>query len=77
MKLQDAWTGEQWEANERQERAERDMNAGKSDCKSGYYDKWYRYNRKDSGEAYDYGFKIGMDAAPPESGIEIIECLHN
>ena len=34
-----------------------DFNSGKNDKKAGYYDKWYRYNRKDDGAAYDDGFK--------------------
>ena len=28
---------------------------GFNDAKSGYYDKWYRYNRKDEGKRYDDG----------------------
>lgn len=30
---------------------------GFKDAKGGYYDKWYRYNRKDDGRRYDEGVK--------------------
>ena len=40
-----------------QKRIKRDRKAGCSDCKAGYYDKWYRYNRKDGGKAYDEGWQ--------------------
>ncbi len=33
-----------------------DFRAGIRDCKNGIYDKWYRYNRKDDGVAYDRGW---------------------
>jgi hypothetical protein len=47
-----------------------DFNCGKRDKKGGYYDKWYRYNRKDDGAAYDAGFKSIVFTKP----ITIIEC---
>lgn len=31
----------------------KDARMAKCDCKNGIYDKWYRYNRKDDGAAYD------------------------
>ena len=33
-----------------------DFRKGIIDCKAGIYDKWYRYNRKDDGAAYDKGW---------------------
>ena len=33
-----------------------DYKAGRRDCKAGVYDKWYRYNRKQDGRAYDKGW---------------------
>lgn len=36
--------------------AERDYLAGEADCKDGLYDKWYRYNRDDDGQAYNFGW---------------------
>ena len=36
--------------------AEKDYEMGKEDCKRGVYDKWYRYNHKDDGRAYDLGW---------------------
>lgn len=38
------------------ERAKRDYAKGKQDCKSGQYDKWFRYHRDDDGHAYDMGW---------------------
>ena len=35
--------------------AERDIEIGYRDRLAEYYDKWYRYNRKDEGKAYDKG----------------------
>lgn len=32
-----------------------DEQKGYADRLAGYYDKWYRYNRSDSGAAYDRG----------------------
>lgn len=29
---------------------------GINDCKCGIYDKWFRYNHKDEGQAYDLGW---------------------
>lgn len=48
-----------------------DFKAGQRDKKAGYYDKWYRYNRRDDGEAYDAGFK-SVDF-PKGKDITIIE----
>lgn len=36
--------------------AEKDYEMGKEDCRRGVYDKWYRYNHKDDGRAYDLGW---------------------
>lgn len=47
-----------------------DFNSGKRDKKAGYYDKWYRYCRKDDGAAYDSGFNSVETIKP----ILIIEC---
>lgn len=33
-----------------------DFRAGIRDCKGSIYDKWYRYNRRDDGAAYDKGW---------------------
>ena len=37
-----------------------DIEAGQRDGKTGVYDKWYRYNRADDGEAYDIGIALAM-----------------
>lgn len=47
-----------------------DFEAGKRDKQSGYYDKWYRYNRKDDGQNYDKGF----NSIEFTKEITIIEC---
>lgn len=36
--------------------AEHDYQKGIEDCKMGVYDKWFRYHRKDDGNAYDKGW---------------------
>lgn len=33
-----------------------DYEQGINDCKCGIYDKWFRYNHKDEGQAYDLGW---------------------
>ena len=40
----------------------KDFLAGKKERMAGYYDKWYRYNRKDDGAAYDAGVKAAIDS---------------
>lgn len=47
---------------------------GFKDAVSGYYDKWYRYNRKDNGKRYDEGVQAAL-----KSGAIIehfIECIN-
>ena len=39
------------------ETARKDIKKGYLDRKTGYYDKWYRYNRADEGRAYDLDSK--------------------
>jgi hypothetical protein len=51
-----------------------DFNAGRADKKAGYYDKWYRWNRKDDGQAYDAGFN-SVECVKDE--VAIIECMHS
>lgn len=50
-----------------------DFSAGKRDRAAGYYDKWYRWNRKDDGRAYDEGF----NSISNDKDINIIECMHS
>lgn len=38
----------------------RDFDFGYRDGKSGYYDKWYRYNRNDNGAEYERGIKLAI-----------------
>jgi len=53
----------------------RDWQAGYRDACGGFYDKWYRKNRRDQGAAYDAGFdyakKIGRSN---KRGCAVIEC---
>ena len=51
---------------------QRDERHGAKDAKAGYYDKWYRYNRNDEGEAYDKGFNAAENYG---QGCQIIESL--
>lgn len=46
----------QIEAEMRKAAANADFISAKRDCQNGVYDKWYRYNRKDEGYAYDLGW---------------------
>lgn len=40
----------------RERNAMSDYRAGARDCANGIYDKWYRYNSFDDGEAYNIGW---------------------
>ena len=55
----------------------KDIQQGYNERQVGYYDKWYRYCRFDSGFAYDIGVRtcIDNDAVATEN-FQIIECLH-
>jgi hypothetical protein len=54
------------------ERIKNDFESGRKDHNAGYYDKWYRWNRKDNGRAYDDGFN--SVAGKP---VQIIEAMHD
>ena len=57
--------------------AAKDIEQGYSERMSGYYDKWFRYERTDEGRAYDAGQRIAADRekCPREFHIiEIAEC---
>jgi hypothetical protein len=49
-----------------------DFNSGKKDKSAGVYDKWFRWNRQDDGDAYDQGF-WSIEFTKP---VSIIECRH-
>ena len=49
---------------------------GKKDRLSGYYDKWYRWNRADDGRAYDAGVKEAIADPRCVADVQIIECMH-
>ena len=51
-----------------------DFLAGKKQRLVGYYDKWYRYNRKDGGAAYDAGVQAAIDSGLATDHCIIIEC---
>lgn len=57
------------------ERIERDWKAGHNDRMAGYYDKWYRYNRRDNGKAYDEGQQEALKNPKCEGSMEIIPCM--
>lgn len=44
------------EAKSREGAARRHYEAGKRDCQAGVYDKWYRYNTRNDGLAYNLGW---------------------
>ena len=56
MKLNEIKTKILNDAKERCRTAEKDYYQGCDDCRKGIYDKWYRYNRCDEGQAYDAGW---------------------
>lgn len=56
--------------------AGRDWNAGFNDCTGGFYDKWYRQNRRDKGAAYDAGFNYCKQiGAGNIGGWSVIDCM--
>lgn len=56
MTLQDLYASIDARAEMQKKVAQHDYNIAQEDCKHGVYDKWYRYNRKDDGFAYDLGW---------------------
>lgn len=52
----------------------KDIRKGFQDRNAGYYDKWYRYNRKDDGRAYDAGTRLALQEGCTED-CTIIECV--
>lgn len=49
---------------------------GKSDCKAGFYDKWYRYNTPHDGRAYDLGWQE-QNAETQNETVQFIEYSTN
>lgn len=58
------------------ETACKDVRSGYNDRSVGYYDKWYRYSRADSGRAYDLGVRLASDMDCSGQEIHFIPCLH-
>lgn len=50
---------------------EHDYLQGVNDCKCGIYDKWFRYNHNDEGQAYDLGWMIQNETTKNERVIFI------
>lgn len=50
-----------------------DEKRGYSDRKAGFYDKWFRYNRKDDGAAYDRGCVKAVDSGKCPDYFTLIE----
>lgn len=55
--------------------AKRDYEAGMVDCQNGIYDKWYRYNHRDSGRAYDLGW-VEQNKTTQNDTVQFIEENH-
>lgn len=49
-----------------------DLLQGMEDCKLGIYDKWYRYNRPDDGDAYDKGW-VAQNARTQNEEVRFLE----
>lgn len=62
----------QSDAEMRKAIAKADYLIAKRDCKNSIYDKWYRYNRKDDGYAYD----LGWMEQNKETQVEIIQFIN-
>ena len=73
MTLQDLFASIDIEAQNKKAVAEKDYKAGEADCKAGVYDKWYRYNHKDDGLAYDLGWMNANRTIQNEKVI-FVEC---
>lgn len=58
------------------ETAEKDIIHGYEERMTGYYDKWYRYNRCDEGAAYDEGVKYATKDSNCSDYMHIIPCLN-
>ena len=52
-----------------------DIRAGYCDRISGYYDKWYRYNRVDEGCSYDIGCRQAVESGNCPKEFTLIECV--
>lgn len=50
-----------------------DFEYGFRDRMAGFYDKWYRYNRKDNGAEYDLGMQAALKMANHSDACTIIE----
>ena len=50
-----------------------DETRGYNDRKAGYYDKWFRYNRKDDGALYDKGVVRAVDSGKCPDYFTLIE----
>lgn len=55
--------------------ADSDCEMGYRDRKNGYYDKWYHYNRGDSGKAYDAGVKKCIEEGSAGDNLVFIEAF--
>ena len=51
-----------------------DEKSGYQDRLSGFYDKWYRYNRQDDGAAYDRGCVKAVNSGKCPDHFTLIEC---
>ena len=49
-----------------------DIHMGYADRIVGYYDKWYRYNRMDDGNAYDEGVRVALSNPDCKPDMRII-----
>ena len=53
----------------------RDWQAGYRDATGGFYDKWYRHNRKDEGKAYDAGYQYAKKIGTAKKEQSVIESM--
>lgn len=59
----------------KEQQIQKDRKHGFADRMSGFYDKWYRYNRKDNGKAYDEGVQEAINTPGCSESLQVIECI--
>ena len=75
MTLQDLFDHIDARAEMKKKVAQQDYNNAQVDCKHGNYDKWYRYNRKDEGLAYDLGW-MHANKTYHNDKVQFIGCIN-
>lgn len=73
MKLEELVKEVEAQQKETMKQLRHDYVKGMEDCKSGIYDKWFRYNRNDDGWSYDMGWMAQNEKTKNDS-VRFINC---